>query len=83
MNVWCLFEIDKLICYAIAITYTIVLAKVINVKNIVLKNADVQMLPVFCENLLEIIPATESVGTKPTQRIADNENDGNPAAPVL
>ncbi len=40
------------------------------------------MLPVFCENFLEIIPATESVGTKPTQRIAESENDNNAAVPV-
>ena len=52
-------------------------------KNIVLKNTEVQILPVFCENLLIMIAAMVNVGIKPTQRIALSEKDGNAATPVL
>ena len=69
--------------YLNEIKYTTVLATATNVKNVVVKNTDVQMLPVFSENLLMMIPATDNVGTKPINRIEFSVNVGNGATPVL
>lgn len=49
----------------------------------VVKNTDVQTLPVFNENLFIMIPATDKVGTKPINKIELNVNVGNGATPVL
>lgn len=52
-------------------------------KNAVVKNTDVQMLPVFSANLLITIPATVNDGTRPTNKIELSEKVGNAATPVL
>ena len=46
------------------------------VKNIAVKNTEVQMLPVLSDNLLIIIPENDNVGTSPTVKIILNENVG-------
>ena len=63
--------------------YTAVLASVIKVKKMVLKNTAVHTFPVFSVNLLEIIPTIDKVGMSPNANIALSENVGYSATPVL
>jgi hypothetical protein len=53
-----------------------VLAKVISVKKMVVKNTPVQILPVLIDNLLKKTAATAKGITSPTAKIELNEKLG-------